>query len=100
MNDANWIFIIFFIIIIILIVIGLWFPRGKEDWPLSPRATVYLIIGAAFFIILIILINIVSQYVSWSDFITSSVYFAIIIFSILVLTGLFFPNGLRRWVNK
>jgi small-conductance mechanosensitive channel len=99
MSTANWIFVIILIIIIILIAIGLWFPRGSRDWPLSPRATVYLIIGSLFFILLLVLINIVSIYVNWSDFITSSIYFSISIFFVLIIVGLFYPEGLRGRVG-
>ncbi len=98
MDLGNWILLIFVIILILLIVIGLWFPKGKSDWPLSPRATIYLIVGALFFVLLVILINMLSQYVQWTDFITSSIYFAIAIFFILVLLALFFPDGFRRMV--
>jgi len=100
MNLVNWMFVILFIVIIFLIIIGLWFPRGKSDWPLSPRATIYVIVAALFFILFVVLINIVSQYIGWADFITSSIYFTIIVFAFLVLLSLFFPNGLGKefWV--
>jgi len=97
MDITNLIFLIFIIVIIILVVIGLWFPRGRSDWPLNPRATVYLIIGALFFVLLIILINLLSQYIEWADFITSSIYVTIAIFIVLILVGLFFPDGFRRY---
>jgi succinate dehydrogenase hydrophobic anchor subunit len=96
MSTANWVFIVFIVVLIILIAIGLWFPRGKSDWPLSGRATVYLIIAALFFLLLVILINLVSQYVNWSGFISSSIYFTVTIFALLIVLSIFFPNGLRR----
>lgn len=100
MNLANWIFVIFIILFLILFVIGISFPRGKSDWPLSPRSTLYLIVAALFFVFLIILLNIVFQYVQWSNFITSSIYFSIILFSLLIIISLFFPNGFQAWVKK
>ena len=96
MSLANWIFIVFMIVLIILIAIGLWFPRGKTDWPLSGRATVYLIVAALFFLLLVILINLVSKYVHWGDFITNSVYFMVSIFIVLIILSLFFPDGFKR----
>ena len=96
MNAANWTIVIFTIIIVLLIAIALWFPRGRKDWPLSPRGTVYLIVAGLFFILLVILINIVSQHVNWSGFVTTSIYFSIAIFIVLVLVGLFFPDGFRQ----
>jgi small-conductance mechanosensitive channel len=100
MSIANWIFIIFIIIFLILLVIGISFPKGKSDWPLSSRSTIYLIVAALFFVLLIILLNIVFQYVELSGFITLSIYFSIILFSLLIVISFFYPNGLQTWIRK
>ena len=96
---AGAILVIFFIVLILLIVIGFWFPRGKKDWPLSQRATLYLLISGLFLVLILILINFASQHVNWADIVTSSIYLTIAIFVLLVLLGLFFPDGLRQYLG-
>ncbi|KYK28624.1 MAG: hypothetical protein AYK23_00115 [Candidatus Proteinoplasmatales archaeon SG8-5] len=95
MRPIDWIVIIAAVAYVALAAFSVKFPRGRENWQRDRVETLYLVMSATVFLMLLFLLWYVSAVIDWPDVLTIIVWSGVIVLVMLVLISIFIPRGIR-----
>ncbi len=100
MSTVDWIVLVSVVVYLFLGIIAFKFPRGRGDWHKDWRETLYLMLSAIVFLMLLFLLWYVSAVVSWPPALIVVLWVSAISFFVLVLVGIFVPRGIQLTFTK
>ena len=100
MTATEWIVLISAILYLCLGIVAFRFPRGRENWKKDRLETLYIAMSATVFLMLLFLLWYASAMIDWPDALTVIIWGSAIALVMLVLIGIFVPNGIRMSFAK
>jgi hypothetical protein len=100
MTGLQWIVLISFAVYIFLGCLALKFPRGRGDWKMERKETLYLAMSVTVFLLLFFLLWYVSAVVDWPPVMTMVMWIAFFTILALILIAIVAPHGVKLKFEK
>jgi len=100
MTGLQWVVLISFVVYVLLGCLALKFPRGRADWKMERKETLYLAMSVTVFLLLFFLLWYVSAVVDWPPALTVIMWVAFFTILALALIAIVAPHGIKLRFEK